>query len=142
MCNQTCGLTHSILVTVPFMLTGLFASNSAANAWCAVSDAAAARKRPNPAATATTSFVCIGFNLLRSAAPFSVNSPSVPLVKLVAFRNLPRDVDDHRLALPALDERLLAQTTVHEFFGELHAAVFEKLRLGFQPSIERHRDLP
>ena len=35
MCSQTCGLTHSIFVTVPFIVTGLFASNSAANAWCA-----------------------------------------------------------------------------------------------------------
>jgi hypothetical protein len=29
------GLTHSILVIVPLKFTGLLASNSAANAWCA-----------------------------------------------------------------------------------------------------------
>ena len=35
MCSQTWGLTHSIFVTVPFIVTGLFASNPAAKAWCA-----------------------------------------------------------------------------------------------------------
>src|SRR5436190_11910812 len=35
MCSQEWGLTHSIFVIVPLKFTGLFASNSAANAWCA-----------------------------------------------------------------------------------------------------------
>src|SRR5262249_21722613 len=34
-CNHVWGLTHSIFVIVPLKFTGLFASNSAANAWCA-----------------------------------------------------------------------------------------------------------
>src|SRR5438477_13210485 len=35
MCSQQWGLTHSIFVIVPVKFTGLLASNSAANAWCA-----------------------------------------------------------------------------------------------------------
>src|SRR3954452_25239320 len=34
-CSQEWGLIHSIFVIVPLKFTGLFASNSAANAWCA-----------------------------------------------------------------------------------------------------------
>src|SRR6267378_138298 len=48
---QECGLLHSILTTVPFILTGLFASNSAANEWCAVTGAAAATSSAAPAIT-------------------------------------------------------------------------------------------
>ena len=33
--HQMCGLPHSIFVTAPTSVTGLFASNSAANEWCA-----------------------------------------------------------------------------------------------------------
>ena len=63
MCSQTCGLVHCILVTVPSNLTGLFASNSAAKAWCAESRAAPpARTTPTHAIAAN---VCsrIGFIL-------------------------------------------------------------------------------
>src|SRR5262245_19797709 len=38
--SQTCGLVHSILVTVPVNSTGFFASNSAAKAWWADTDTA------------------------------------------------------------------------------------------------------
>src|ERR1700686_1885304 len=34
-CSQVWGVTHSVFVIVPLKVTGLFASNSAANAWCA-----------------------------------------------------------------------------------------------------------
>src|SRR5437762_5676812 len=39
MYTQECGLIHSIFVTDPFKVTGLLASNSAENAWCAASGA-------------------------------------------------------------------------------------------------------
>src|SRR5579864_5184141 len=66
-CSQVWGLTHSILVIVPLKFTGLFASNSAAKAWCAD----AADVHPNIARpviqTAIVSFVRIDFLLLLPA---------------------------------------------------------------------------
>src|SRR5262250_888883 len=63
-CNQVWGLTHSILVIVPLKFTGLFASNSAANAWCAdAADVHPVIARP-VIPTAMASFVRIDFLLL------------------------------------------------------------------------------
>jgi hypothetical protein len=56
------GLTHSILVIVPLKFTGLLASNSAANAWCAEAE----DTHPDiarPVQTAMASFVRIDFLL-------------------------------------------------------------------------------
>src|SRR5262245_48018628 len=39
-----CGFAHSMLVTAPLSVTGLFASNSAANEWCAETGWAAASR--------------------------------------------------------------------------------------------------
>src|SRR4029077_20571700 len=59
MCSQVWGLTHSIFVIVPLKLTGLLASNSAANAWCAdTEDDHPVIARP-VIQTAIASFVCI-----------------------------------------------------------------------------------
>src|SRR5437773_7196161 len=59
MCSQQWGLTHSIFVIVPVKFTGLFASNSAAKAWCAdAEDAHPDIARP-VTQTAMTSFVRI-----------------------------------------------------------------------------------
>src|SRR5438034_5605657 len=68
--------------------------------------------------------------------------PSVPVMELVRGWNLACDVHDHGLALPALDQLLLAEISPQELFDKLHAAVFEKLRVGFQATVERHRDFP
>src|SRR5882672_10987872 len=57
-CSQVWGLTHSIFVMVPLKFTGLFASNSAANAWCADAEDAQPIARPE-IKTAIASFVCI-----------------------------------------------------------------------------------
>src|SRR5216117_1817273 len=65
--------------------------------------------------------------------------PSVPIVELVRGWNLACDVHDHGLALPALDQLLLAEISPQELFDKLHAAVFEKLRVGFQATVEGHR---
>src|SRR5262245_45135734 len=54
---QECGLLHSILMTVPLIVTGLFASNSAANEWCARIGTAAAT---NSAAMTENSFIRTG----------------------------------------------------------------------------------
>src|ERR1700682_5724310 len=71
-CNQVWGLTHSIFVIVPLKFTGLFASNSAANAWCAdAEDAHPDIARPM-IPTAMASFVCIDFLLLL---------PTIPLIE-------------------------------------------------------------
>jgi hypothetical protein len=56
-------LTHSIFVTVPCIARGLFASNSAAKAWCADTDTAATMNESARPAATTTSFVRIAFNL-------------------------------------------------------------------------------
>src|SRR6516165_12276765 len=70
-CSQVWGLTHSILLMVPLKFTGLFASNSAAKAWCAD----AADVHPNIARpvipSAKLSFVRIDFLLLPAVAQFS-----------------------------------------------------------------------
>src|SRR5215470_6772852 len=61
-CSQVWGLTHSIFVIVPLKFTGLFASNSAANAWWAEAEDA----HPDiakPMQTAMASFVRIDFLL-------------------------------------------------------------------------------
>src|SRR5438876_11776459 len=68
--------------------------------------------------------------------------PSVPVMELVRGWNLACDVHDHGLALPALDQLLLAEISPQELFDKLHAAVFEKLRVGFQATVEGHRDFP
>src|SRR5207302_2885619 len=58
-CSQQWGLIHSIFVIVPVKFTGLFASNSAANAWCAdAEDDHADMARPMTQST-TASFVRI-----------------------------------------------------------------------------------
>src|SRR5712671_6979755 len=58
-CSQVWGLTHSIFVIVPLKLTGLLASNSAANAWWAdTEDDHPVIARP-VTQTAMASFVCI-----------------------------------------------------------------------------------
>src|SRR5262252_9860613 len=61
-CSQVWGLTHSIFVIVPLKFTGLFASNSAANAWCAEAEDAHP-EIARPMQTAMASFVRIDFLL-------------------------------------------------------------------------------
>src|SRR5215510_1376029 len=47
-----CGFAHSTLVTAPFSVTGLLASNSAANEWCVKTGSTKARaRRPAPITT-------------------------------------------------------------------------------------------
>src|SRR5436305_7268111 len=165
MCSQVWGLTHSILVIFPLKFTGLLESNSAANAWCAsAADAHPDIARP-VTATTMASFVRIICLLLvpkpdqtftSSAFPDSFGGPipfefcyrapsiltTVPLIEGVARRHLARNVDDHRLSFPALDQRLLAKMSVHEFFGEFVAAEFEKLHVRLHAAVDRHRDAP
>src|SRR5882724_9506020 len=52
-----CGLVHSTCVTAPVNSTGLLASNSAANEWCADMEGAARVTRNAPM---TTCVVCMG----------------------------------------------------------------------------------
>src|SRR6516225_8269445 len=66
-CSQVWGLTHSILVMVPLKFTGLFASNSAAKAWCADADDVHPNIARPMTPTAKVSFVCIDFLLLLPA---------------------------------------------------------------------------
>src|SRR6266853_2464800 len=79
-CNQVWGLTHSIFVIIPLKFTGLLASNSAANAWCAEAEDA----HPDiakPMQTAKASFVRIDFLLhyrTKKGHPPSV-LPAIPL---------------------------------------------------------------
>src|SRR6266516_3461099 len=68
--------------------------------------------------------------------------PSVPVMKLISGWNLACDVHNHGLTFPALDQLLLAEISPQELFDKLHAAVFEKLRVGFQATVEGHRDFP
>src|SRR5688572_28464336 len=58
---QYFGLIYSIFTTVPRSLTGRFASNSAANEWCADTWTAVTDTRSAAPATTLTSFVRIGF---------------------------------------------------------------------------------
>src|SRR6516162_1571325 len=53
--TQMCGFPHSIFVTAPVSVTGLFASNSAENEWCADNAGAAA------IVTSATTTVCMVF---------------------------------------------------------------------------------
>src|SRR5260370_1931603 len=68
-CIQVWGLTHSIFVMVPLKLTGLFASNSAAKAWCADTDAAPPHIARPATTTAVASFLRIDFSLLPRFEP-------------------------------------------------------------------------
>src|SRR5207249_386223 len=68
--------------------------------------------------------------------------PSIPIVELISGWNLACDVHDDGFTLPALDQLLLAEISPQELFDKLHAAVFEKLRVGFQATVEGHRDFP
>src|SRR5439155_8132751 len=68
--------------------------------------------------------------------------PSVPIVELISGWNLACDVHDDGLPLPALDQLLLAEISPQELFDKLHAAVFDNLRVGFQATVEGHRDFP
>src|SRR5215470_12526335 len=61
-CSQVWGLTHSIFVMVPLKFTGLLASNSAANAWCAEAEDADP-DTARPVQPAMASFVRIDFLL-------------------------------------------------------------------------------
>jgi len=65
--------------------------------------------------------------------------PSIPIVELISGWNLACDVHDDGFPLPALDQLLLAEISPQELFDKLHAAVFEKLRVGFQATVEGHR---
>src|SRR5437868_4677971 len=57
---QECGLIHSILVTVPRSLSGVFESNSAAKEWCARIGTAAASISPMaPRAIVSLDFISI-----------------------------------------------------------------------------------
>ena len=68
--------------------------------------------------------------------------PTVPLIEAVAGRHLSGDIDYHRIAFPALDQRLLAKISVHELLDEFVAAKLEKLHVRFHATIERHGDPP
>src|SRR5947199_7259512 len=68
--------------------------------------------------------------------------PSIPIVELISGWNLACDVHDDGLPIPALDQLLLAEISPQELVDKLHAAVFEKLRVGFQSTVEGHRDFP
>src|SRR4051812_47072328 len=68
--------------------------------------------------------------------------PSVPIVQTLARRNLAGDVDDDRLAFPALDQLLLPKMPVHELFRELHARIIDDCGVRLQAAIERHGDRP
>src|ERR1700722_8355119 len=68
-CSQEWGLTHSIFVIVPLKFTGLLASNSAANAWCADAEGAHPDIARPVAQTAMASFVRIDCLLLLRPEP-------------------------------------------------------------------------
>src|SRR6185436_20927839 len=82
-CSQVWGLTHSIFVIVPLKFTGLFASNSAANAWWADAEEA----HPDTA---------------RPMTPIAMAS-FVPIVCLLQFLQITgRTIDRmHRRAVPS-----------------------------------------
>ena len=82
MWTQACGLIHSTFVTVPRNLTGLFASNSAPNAWWARTGAAASNK-PIPAIRAT-SFVRIRFTSLFGYFFFAASSAAFSSARAAA----------------------------------------------------------
>src|SRR5262245_66625214 len=56
-------------------------------------------------------------------------SPPVPVIELLTGRDLPRDVNDDGVALPALYQLLLAQIAKQELFDELDAAILHELRV-------------
>src|SRR5690348_2878379 len=78
--------------------------------------------------------------LCASIASLSLSSslPAVPLIELIARRDLASDIDGHGLAFPALDQRLLTQMSVHELLGEFIAAELKQLHVRLRPPIERH----
>src|SRR5215510_6326195 len=82
--------------------------------------------------------------LCASIASLSLISslPAVPLIELIARRDLAGDIDCHGLAFPALDQRLLAQMSVHELLGKFIAAELEQLHVRLCAPIERHGDAP
>src|SRR6266853_1211045 len=157
-CSQVWGLTHSIFEIVPLKFTGLFASNSEANAWCADTEVDHPVTARPVIQTAMASFVRIGclpaaHRIKMGALPRRFNYPelgywrpsvlpTVPLIEAIAGRYLAGDIDRHGIAFPALDQRLLAKISVHEFFDEFVAAKLEKLHVRFHATIERHGDLP
>src|SRR2546427_12572681 len=125
---QECGLIHSILTTLPFSWTGLFASNSAANEWCALSEGAVATSSAAPAIT-RNSFVRT-VSLLRRRYRDCWPERSLALS--------PRQYS-HSLRLFRL---LLFQVAVEQLLREFDALVLEKLDLRLQPAVERHTDRP
>src|SRR5439155_10527501 len=85
--------------------------------------------------------------LPRSQEPvsFALDEPpslSIPFKKAVAWWNLARDIDNHRLAFPPLHQLVLANMSIQELFRKFDARVLDELNMGFQPAIERHRDSP
>src|SRR5207247_2487649 len=83
----------------------------------------------------------------RSQEPvsFALDEPpsfSIPFKKAVAWWNLARDIDNHRLAFPSLDQLLLADMSIKELLGKLDAGVLEELNIGFQTAVERHGNAP
>src|SRR2546429_9651142 len=68
-CNQVWGLIHSFFVTVPLKPPDFFASNSAANAWCADTEVAAPHIAKPTIQTTVASFVRIDFSLLLRVEP-------------------------------------------------------------------------
>src|SRR2546422_7315471 len=85
--------------------------------------------------------------LARSQEPVSFASDeppslSIPFKKAVAWWNLARDIDNHRLTFPPLHQLRLAHMSVKELFRKFNAGVLNELNIGFQTTIERHRDSP
>src|SRR6266704_7110128 len=85
--------------------------------------------------------------LARSQEPvsFALDEPpslSIPFKKAVAWWNLARDIDNHRLPFPPLHQLFLANMSIKKLFGKLDAGVLDELNIGFQTAIKRHRDSP
>src|SRR5437016_4386907 len=67
---------------------------------------------------------------------------NITLVNRLTRRNGSSDIDDHRVAGPAFHELLLPKVAVKSFFHHFNTSEIHKLRIRFEPAVERHADLP
>src|SRR5436190_6930508 len=143
---QMCGFTHSVLTTLPFNVTGLFASNSAANEWCAMTGTAVATSSAAPTIT-TNKFLCTGLSPARMVYGTPL-PPALRLRRTIIWRSLrgqyrPTACAFAKAALAwRLLRRLLFQVAVEQLLGEFDALVLEKLGLRLEPSVDGHPDRP
>src|SRR5579875_709410 len=133
---------NSTFVTVAsWKWTGLFSSNSAANAWCARSggtETSAAKPVRIAAPAVICVFIDVSFSFRRSGRI----PGDVALIHGIALRNLAGDIHVHRGSFPVFHKLVLAEMAIKSLLHHLDAAEIGQLGVRFEAAVDGKTDFP